>query len=314
MQCNICLKNNSKELNLKEMLYGTRESFLYYECQSCGHIQIGTIPKDLGSHYDGDYYSKKEDVTQWYNNPIKNIFKHIRENSKFNFSQDPIMYLGVSKYPILKMLKEKKITKNSKILDVGCGSGELLFYLNNFGFKNLTGVDPFIDKNIEFGNVKILKANVEDLNQKYDLILSSHQFEHVTDPFKELKNFKELVDDKGYIIIRTPVADNDIYYKYGKDWIGLDAPRHINIFTRESLNTIFTKSKLIVKDVINDSLIDGLYITEQYSKDHSMQDIIDNPSLKPNKNMKNYDLYFNQVNLMNKENKADQLSIILQKN
>lgn len=53
-----------------------------------------------------------------------------------------------------------KINYNSKILDVGCGTGNLLYSLIKRGFKNLIGIEPYINKEITNGKVKILKKYI----------------------------------------------------------------------------------------------------------------------------------------------------------
>lgn len=35
---------------------------------------------------------------------------------------------------------------DTSILDIGSGNGELLFRLREIGFRDLTGADPFLDK------------------------------------------------------------------------------------------------------------------------------------------------------------------------
>ena len=39
------------------MHYGTRESFEYFECGSCGRLQVREIPTNLSKYYLDDYYS-----------------------------------------------------------------------------------------------------------------------------------------------------------------------------------------------------------------------------------------------------------------
>jgi 2-polyprenyl-3-methyl-5-hydroxy-6-metoxy-1,4-benzoquinol methylase len=313
MECNICKHKELKNLNLKEKMYGTGEEFLYQECKKCGHIQIAKIPDNLASFYDSNYYSKKEDISLWYNNPLKKYFKKIRSNIKYLIDNELTEFIGDSKYPVLKLLKENKITKNSKILDVGCGNGELLFFLNNMGFTNLSGYDPFIDKDIEFENLKISKLKSKDKNQKYDLIISSHQIEHVPEPLEELNNFKSMLSDNGYLLIRIPVADNDIYKAYGPDWLQLDAPRHLNIFTRESFRQMTEKADLEILKVINDSRFDCIYLSELYSKNISIMEAVADNNLMPSNRIPKYDYYVNEAKKMNDNNTADQISVLLQK-
>ena len=74
------------------------------------------------------------------------------------------------------LLKKKKLHKNSKILDIGCGRGKVIGSLSRkFKLSNKPiGIDPIVhkdvDKSIDFRNqdtFKFFKVN----NQKFDLIL-----------------------------------------------------------------------------------------------------------------------------------------------
>jgi len=59
---------------------------------------------------------------------------------------------------ILRWIKNAAVDIDSKILDVGCGTGTLLLEYEQFGLKNLVGVDPFLSNDMFYDNgVKILK-------------------------------------------------------------------------------------------------------------------------------------------------------------
>ena len=74
------------------------------------------------------------------------------------------------------LLKKKKLNKNSKILDIGCGRGKIIGSLSRkFKFSNKPiGIDPIVhkdvDKSIDFRNQDIFKFFKVN-NQKFDLIL-----------------------------------------------------------------------------------------------------------------------------------------------
>jgi len=72
--------------------------------------------------------------------------------------------------------KKKKLKKNSKILDIGCGRGKIIGSLSRkFKLSNKPiGIDPIVhkdvDKSIDFRNQDIFKFFKVN-NQKFDLIL-----------------------------------------------------------------------------------------------------------------------------------------------
>ncbi len=66
MKCRIC--ENSKGLEtcqVREMMFGLKESFTYFKCPTCGCLQIAEIPDDMSGYYPPEYYS--------YNMPVSEI-------------------------------------------------------------------------------------------------------------------------------------------------------------------------------------------------------------------------------------------------
>ena len=49
--CRICDGEISKSYTVREMLLGTRDTFEYLECGSCGCLQIAEIPDNLLKYY-----------------------------------------------------------------------------------------------------------------------------------------------------------------------------------------------------------------------------------------------------------------------
>src|SRR5687767_3710530 len=56
--CRICgAVSDTPPLSAREQMFGTGESFDYFQCSECGCLQIREIPDDLGRHYPSSYYS-----------------------------------------------------------------------------------------------------------------------------------------------------------------------------------------------------------------------------------------------------------------
>ena len=52
---------------VKEMYFGTKDEFTYYECGDCGCLQISVFPENVASYYPENYYSKKKVLREKYN-------------------------------------------------------------------------------------------------------------------------------------------------------------------------------------------------------------------------------------------------------
>lgn len=52
MKCRICNNsNNNAVYEAKEMLFGTRDKFAYFQCSKCECLQIFDIPANISKYY-----------------------------------------------------------------------------------------------------------------------------------------------------------------------------------------------------------------------------------------------------------------------
>lgn len=108
---------------------------------------------------------------------------------------------------------------NAKILDIGCGWGILILYLWVTGYRRLTGVE--ISKNMFEVAKKSLPEEInlicgdaidflKSTKEKYNLITIFDVVEHmdVDKAIELLKVCREVLTEKGSIVIRTPNMSN----------------------------------------------------------------------------------------------------------
>jgi len=255
--CKIC-KNNvgNQPIVAPELMLGTLDKFVYFKCSHCGCLQIAEMPEDMSKYYPPDkYYSFNSQSANLLQKPLVRLFvrayfkKIIPEFSR-HFA--PLKKLQLRPRVWFSLIKKQN--KNSAILDVGCGDGFILQYLNTLGYKKLLGVDPFIKQDISYPNgVKILKNNVFDISEKFDLIMMHHSFEHIDAPLEVLKKCHDLLNDKGTMLIRIPVSDCYAFRKYGVYWFQLDAPRHLYLHSVRSMSMLAKESGFKIKRIIYDS-------------------------------------------------------------
>lgn len=314
-ECKICKKKSSEtNYHVREMMFGTKEVFDYFECPDCGCLQLAQIPEDLAKYYDSDHYysftHRKGGIYYW----LK------RERTKGYFNESSILgkYLK-NKYPNLSFeaIAKLKPKKSAKILDVGCGDGELLYMLSSIGFKNLMGIDPFIDSDKQINDgLSVLKKSIHELNneEKWDVIMLHHVFEHVLDPLETLVSIKNLLSPTGIAMIRIPTASSYAWKHYGTNWFQIDAPRHAFLHTLDSMKLLIQQSGMKIKDYYYDSDAKQFWASEQYKSDIPL--LADNSFAKNPKSsifsqsqIKEYQL---QSEKLNKENNGDQIVFILE--
>ena len=273
MKCPICNHDKDNQIfNIKEMQMGLREEFEYVECSNCGCLFIKEIPEDIGKYYDSDYAPHKHEDNYLDKFSKKLMGMYISNNAFIKLIFDKRVSITTKFWNSL--VDKKFVNLNSQILDVGCGDGNFLNILKKGGFKNLTGIDLFIDSENILDGITIYKSSLEDFksNKKFDLIVSNHSFEHMDNQLINLQCFENLVKKDGTIVIRIPIKSDFFWKTYGVNWYQIDAPRHFFLHTIESFKILCSKTNLKIVDIICDSYDYCMINCEKYSRDISTRD------------------------------------------
>jgi 2-polyprenyl-3-methyl-5-hydroxy-6-metoxy-1,4-benzoquinol methylase len=314
-KCIVCDElANYKEYVVREMMFGTKDQFTYLECSNCGCLQIKQVPSDLSKYYPKNYYSFKTTKLK----SFKSYFISLRDKHSIGFNN--LIGKILAKYfpaPFyLKVFKVINAKRDWKILDIGSGAGEKLLALKRIGFKNLLGIDPNIPKDIKYSDgLRVLKMSISEVDDKFDLILFNHSLEHMEEPVSILKEVAKKITDQSLVVIRIPVAGSYAWQKYGTDWDGLDAPRHIFIPTKKSLKFLAEKSGFEIVKQFCDSTSMQFWASEQYKRGISL---IDPKSymMNPKKsifNKKQIRKFREEAEKLNLEENGDIICLVLKK-
>lgn len=152
-------------------------------------------------------------------------------------------FKGNIKAPIIeddkrRVVQHNNILKNKRILDFGCGWGGFLKKI--IKAKSLTGIELrkecilYIKKNIK----KIhISDNLNNLNEKYDVITMFHVLEHIPYQIETLKTLKTKLTKNGKIIIEVP-SSNDFLLKLKEFKKFTFWSEHLILHTENSLRKI----------------------------------------------------------------------------
>jgi 2-polyprenyl-3-methyl-5-hydroxy-6-metoxy-1,4-benzoquinol methylase len=123
-----------------------------------------------------------------------------------------------------------------RVLDVGCGNGGFLDAMRRIGWT-VEGQE-WDARAAEAARARGLTVHTEPLERldvRADLVTMHHVLEHVPDPVTFLDAARRLLEPGGFVYVTTPNLASRGHSIYGKAWRGLEPPRHLHLFTNDSL-------------------------------------------------------------------------------
>src|SRR5579859_4692116 len=218
--CDLCGADGSqalKILNVRDRIYEMPGEFSLVRCESCGLIYLNPRPDrtQIGLYYpDLDYHAFKSSTG------IKSYLLKLR-----TIREAQALSVG--------------LPEHSLALEIGCGTGELLAALKKLGIQ-VVGVEPnraAAQTAAERYGLTVHVGMLDDLSDNdllpgnFDLVLMKYALEHVHNPREVLTRIARLLKPGGRSVFWLPNANSWEMRLFAARWRGLDAPRHLFIFT-----------------------------------------------------------------------------------
>ena len=228
-----------------------------WRCLGCHCSYLDPRPSQASIHLAySTYYTHQEVQTKsLYRtlNPLRKIRRRMVNgytNWRFSTCDAPATRIGalalIAAWPLKKRIDREyrhlpRLPCGGTLLDVGCGSGGFLQIARACGW-DVVGLDPDSKAvaNCQSLGLNAIHGGVEyfdDQSAMFDVITLNHVIEHVHDPISVLKACYRLLKPGGQLSLETPNIDSLVHRRYGKNWRGLESPRHLVLFNRESLTT-----------------------------------------------------------------------------
>lgn len=163
-------------------------------CTGCGLIHSHPIPSkpELDKFYKDTYRKKYKQV-------FRPQLRHTVRYSKgcLNIVREVLSYCNFIN------LKDKSF------LDIGSGSGEVLYFAKKMGFKTLgiepnTGYASFCQKDLELNVQNTTLENADLDKQKFDVINLNQVLEHLPNPIDTLNYLKKILNYDGVLVLTVP--------------------------------------------------------------------------------------------------------------
>jgi 2-polyprenyl-3-methyl-5-hydroxy-6-metoxy-1,4-benzoquinol methylase len=207
------------------------ENFQVARCRACAQIVTAPVPADIGKYYPTGYYGDAGGR---------------RFPAAMEWLQEKL-YVWRSRQ-VLRRLKQK----NPRVLDIGCGRGQLLSAFQQAGC-DVTGTE-FSDDACRFAREKLkIPVRVGLLHElnfpdaSFDVVTMWHVLEHVSDPRPTLAEVARILRPGGIFMVAVPNFGSPEARLTKAGWFHLDMPRHLSHHTRESLARILGEAGLTPK-------------------------------------------------------------------
>jgi 2-polyprenyl-3-methyl-5-hydroxy-6-metoxy-1,4-benzoquinol methylase len=256
VSCNLCDNDNATFLfKAKDRLHGIEGEFSYVQCNGCGLIYMNpqVVPEDIGKLYPTDYgphchvtgTSNRSGVMYW-------LGKHLMNMAK------------------IKKAVYNSLSRESKVLDVGCGQGAVLNDIRMDTGCQVYGVD--ISENAaksakKLYGIDVFQGDIADApwpDSYFDLITGWQYLEHLNSPHQTIEKMARLLKDTGWLVLATPNFDSLNSKCFKSKWYPLDCPRHLCLWTPKTIIALMLKHGLDVVDIVHDATPWGLTHSLRY--------------------------------------------------
>lgn len=262
--CRICGSAGSYLYeNLTDRLFGAPGKWSLRKCDNsgCGLLWLDPMPatEDIGKLYSTYYTHKVREgrslAKRLYRRAIDG---YLRRRYGYETAISPAAFdwlLGVLLYlhPGARAEADARVMSlpakpGGQLLEVGFGSGQTLRRMQSLGW-DVQGVefDPVAVNNALASGLNVHQGDIASqgfAEASFDAVVTSHVIEHLPDPEGFLHECHRLLKPGGTLVIYTPNSRSFGHYLFGRNWRGLEPPRHLHLFNSSNLPGLIRRNGL----------------------------------------------------------------------
>lgn len=231
--------------NVQDWSFGSAAGrWNYWRCAHCDALFLNPRPDagSIGRAY-GSYYTHGAAQGQGFLASIKQRLRNEYWSYLFATPAGPRLGLPQWAGPVFGLLKPwiaepfglRQLAKLPKgvLIDVGCGNGDTVKLAGQLGWQALgIELDAAAVRAAQARGLNVIQGGYEALSLhegQADCLICSHVIEHVHQPLNLLRLLLAALKPGGVLLLSAPNASSHLLDRYGENWRGLEAPRHLAI-------------------------------------------------------------------------------------
>jgi 2-polyprenyl-3-methyl-5-hydroxy-6-metoxy-1,4-benzoquinol methylase len=256
--CPVCRNTRRRMLHegLADRLFGSEGRWSLQQCTRCAAAYLDPRPTAESLHRAyRTYYTHTPPLETVRSGLVAGARRRMRNgylNARLSYDIAPASRLAplvLTPLPLhrrearLVVRDLRYLGPTSRLLDVGCGNGQFLVEAQSVGW-DAVGIDndSAIAEAARDRGLQIRVGSLDELrlpDASFDAITMAHVLEHVPEPMSLLAECRRLLKTTGRLWIATPNLASPGHRRYGRDWRGLEPPRHLVLFTARALRLVF---------------------------------------------------------------------------
>lgn len=262
-RCPICGERDRRTLNadlVDNTFWCSPGTWHLWQCTNCrsAYLDPRPTPETISIAYKNYYthHTKKTKLDFRNLTFLRRLRRGIVNDYvdwRFGAKLGPVLKFGAHLIRVLPIVRRKLDwefrslpkagRKTATLLDLGCGNGQFILSAKEIGW-NVVGIDtdPKAVLNAQSLGLNVKIGGIEHFDGQaglFDAITISHVIEHVHDPIKIIQRCYDLLKPGGQLWVETPNIESIGYKIFKNNWRGIEAPRHLVIFSPHSLRKLF---------------------------------------------------------------------------
>lgn len=235
MSCIVCQSQEWRPLfSVEDNLKIAPGRFQLVTCQNCGLVFLHPLPSagQIKGYYPEGYCSRESTIPShipfaW----INQLDKSLRD---FLFQRE-IGHI------------QKLVSKGGRVLDVGCGSGELLalFKSKGYGAYGIEVLPGLVQLARERFGLEVWQGDFLDTSYPahyFDLVIFYHVLEHLPKPDLGLLEAKRVLKKGGFLLLQLPNIASYQLRIFHRRWFALEVPRHLYHFSPKTIGLLLNNT------------------------------------------------------------------------